>query len=167
VKYVRINHRIIAKTVRVIGPDGEQLGVFPRDIALRKAEEFELDLVEVAPSANPSVCRIIDFSKYKYEQEKREREVKKHHKQTQLKEIRISPRIGIHDYEIKLKHVKEFLEKRHKVRIRMWFRGREIAHKEIGNRLIDKLLKDIEGVGRIDREPHMLGKTLVLTLSPR
>jgi len=167
VKYVRINHRIIAKTVRVIGPDGEQLGVFPRDIALRKAEEFELDLVEVAPSANPSVCRIIDFSKYKYEQEKREREVKKHHKQTQLKEIRISPRIGIHDYEIKLKHVKEFSEKRHKVRIRMWFRGREIAHKEIGNRLIDKLLKDIEGVGRIDREPHMLGKTLVLTLSPR
>lgn len=166
-KYVRINHRIIAKTVRVIGPDGEQLGVFPRDIALRKAEEFELDLVEVAPSANPPVCRIIDFSKYKYEQEKREREVKRHHKQTQLKEIRISPRIGIHDYEIKLKHVREFLEKRHKVRIRMWFRGREIAHKEIGNRLIDKLLKDVEAIGRVDREPHMLGKTLVLTLSPR
>ena len=166
-KYVRINHRIIAKTVRVIGPDGEQLGVFPRDIALRKAEEFELDLVEVAPSANPPVCRIIDFSKYKYEQEKKEREVKRHHKQTQLKEIRISPRIGIHDYEIKLKHVREFLEKRHKVRIRMWFRGREIAHKEIGNRLIDKLLKDVEAIGRVDREPHMLGKTLVLTLSPR
>jgi len=167
VKYVRVNHRIIAKTVRVIGPDGEQLGVFPRDIALNKAEELELDLVEVAPQANPSVCRIIDFSKYKYEQEKREREVRKHQKQVQLKEIRISPRIGIHDYEIKLKHIKEFLEKRHKVRIRMWFRGREIAHKDIGNRLIGKLVKDVEAVGRIDREPHMLGKTMVLTLSPR
>ena len=166
-KYVRVNHRIIAKTVRVIGPDGEQLGVFPRDIALNKAEELELDLVEVAPQANPSVCRIIDFSKYKYEQEKREREVRKHQKQVQLKEIRISPRIGIHDYEIKLKHIKEFLEKRHKVRIRMWFRGREIAHRDIGNRLIGKLVKDVEAVGRIDREPHMLGKTMVLTLSPR
>lgn len=166
-KYVRVNHRIIAKTVRIIGPEGEQLGVFPRDIALKKSEEFDLDLVEVAPQANPPVCRIIDFSKYKYEQEKREREVKKHQKRTQLKEIRISPRIDTHDYEIKLKHVKEFLEKRHKVRIRMWFRGREIAHKEIGNRLIDKLLKDVEALGRIDREPHMLGKTLVLTLSPR
>lgn len=166
-KYVRINQRIVAKTVRVIGPEGEQLGVFPRDIAVKKAEDYDLDLVEVAPQANPPVCRIIDFSKYKYEQEKREREVKKHQKQTQLKEIRISPRIGAHDYEIKLKHVKEFLEKKHKVRIRMWFRGREIAHKDIGQRLIGKLLQDIENVGRIDREPHMLGKTMVLTLSPR
>lgn len=166
-KYVRVNQRIIAKTLRVIGPEGEQLGVFPRDIALKKAEEFELDLVEVATAANPPVCRIIDFSKYKYDQEKREREAKKHQKQAQLKEIRISPRIGIHDYEIKLKHVKEFLEKRHKVRIRMWFRGREIAHKDIGSRLIDQLLKDVQNVGRIDREPHMLGKTLVLTLSPK
>jgi len=167
VKYVRVNQRIIAKTLRVIGPEGEQLGVFPRDIALKKAEEFDLDLVEVAAAANPPVCRIIDFSKYKYEQEKREREVKKHQKQAQLKEIRISPRIGSHDYEIKLNHIKEFLGKRHKVRIRMWFRGREIAHKDIGSRLIDQLLKDIQSVGRIDREPHMLGKTLVLTLSPK
>ncbi|MCF7908393.1 MAG: translation initiation factor IF-3 [Candidatus Omnitrophica bacterium] len=166
-KYVRVNHRVLAKTVRVVGPEGEQLGVFPRDMALKKAEEFELDLVEVAPQADPPVCRIIDFSKYKYEQEKREREVKKHQKQTQLKEIRISPRIGTHDYEIKLKHVKEFLEKKHKVRIKMWFRGREIAHKDIGTRLIGKLLKDVEPISRVDREPHMLGKTMVLILSPR
>jgi len=157
----------MAKTVRVIGPNGEQLGVFPRDIALKKSDEFDLDLVEVAPQANPPVCRIIDFSKYKYEQIKREREVRKHQKQAQLKEVRIRPRIDSHDYEVKLKHIKEFLEKRHKVRVRMWFRGREIAHKNIGNRVIDKLLKDIEKVGRVDREPHMLGKTLVLVLSPK
>ncbi len=166
-RYVRINERIMAKTVRVIGPDGEQLGVFPRDIALKKAQEFYLDLVEVAPQANPPVCRIIDFSKYKYEQIKREKEVKKHQKQTQLKEVRIRPHIDSHDYEVKLKHIKEFLEKKHKVRVRMWFRGREIAHKDIGSRLIDKLLKDIEAVGRVDREPHMLGKTMVLILSPK
>jgi len=167
VKYVRVNERIFAKEVRVIGPEGEQVGVISRDIALEKAEGMDLDLVEVAPQASPPVCRIIDFSKYKYEQKKREKEVRKNQKQTQLKEVRISPRIDVHDYEVKFKHIKEFLEKKHKVRIRMWFRGREIAHKEIGSRLIDKLLKDIEGVGRVDREPHMLGKTLVLILSPK
>lgn len=166
-KYVRVNERISAKTVRLIGPKGEQLGVFPREKALRKSEEFNLDLVEVAPLANPPVCRIIDFSKYRYEQEKREKEIKKHQKQAQLKEVRISPRIDNHDYEVKLKHIKEFLEKRHKVRIKMWFRGREITHKDIGNRVIDRLLKDIEKVGRVDREPHMLGNTLVLILSPQ
>ncbi|MBD3264878.1 MAG: translation initiation factor IF-3 [Candidatus Omnitrophica bacterium] len=166
-KYVRVNERITAKTLRVIGPEGEQLGVFPRDIALKKAEDFDMDLVEVAPQANPPVCRVIDFAKYKYDQKKRERELKKHQKQSQLKEVRISPRIDNHDYEVKLKRIKEFLEKKHKVRVRMWFKGREITHKEIGSRLIDKLLKDIDKVGRVDREPHMLGKTMVLILSPR
>lgn len=166
-KYVRVNDKIFAKTLRVVGPEGEQLGIFPREAAFKKADEFDLDLVEVAPQADPPVCRIIDFSKYKYEQEKREKEVKKHQKQVQLKEVRIRPSIGIHDYEVKLKHIKEFLEKKHKVRVRMWFRGREITHKEIGNRVIDKLLKDIEKIGRIDREPHMLGKTMVLILSPK
>lgn len=166
-KYVRVNERIFAKTVRLIGAQGEQMGIFPRDIALKKAEEFELDLVEVAPQAEPPVCRIIDFSKYKYEQKKREKEVKKHQRQAQLKEVRIRPRIDPHDYEIKVKHIKEFLEKKHKVRVRMWFRGREIDHKDIGKRIIDKLVKDVEKVGRVDREAHMLGKTLVLVLSPK
>ncbi len=166
-RYVRVNGRINAKTLRVIGPEGEQLGVFPREIALRKSEEFELDLVEVAPQASPPVCRIIDFSKYKYEQIKREKEMKRHQKQTQLKEVRISPRIGSHDYEVKLKHIKEFLEKKHKVRIRMWFRGREITHRDIGNRVIDRLLKDVGTMARLDREPHMLGKTMVLIISPK
>lgn len=166
-KYVRVNERIFAKTLRLIGPEGEQLGVFPRDMALKKTEEFNLDLVEVAPQANPPVCRIIDFSKYKYEQDKREREARKHQKQTQLKEVRISPRIDKHDYEVKLKHIKEFLEKRHKVRVRLYFRGREIAYKDIAKKLIDKLIKDVDSVGRIDREPHLIGKALVLVLSPK
>lgn len=166
-KYVRVNEKIFAKTVRVIGMDGEQLGIFPREIGLNKAKEADLDLVEVAPAANPPVCRIIDFSKYKYEQEKREKEVKKHQKQTQLKEVRISPRIDNHDYEVKLKRIKEFLEKRHKVRIRMWFRGREISHKEIGKKIIDRLINDIDRIGRVDRAPRMMGKTMVLVLTPK
>ncbi|MCM8819585.1 MAG: translation initiation factor IF-3 [Candidatus Omnitrophica bacterium] len=166
-KYVRVNEKIFAKTVRVIGPDGEQLGIFPKEQALRKANEYGLDLVEVAPQANPPVCRIIDFSKFRYEQEKRERELKKHQRQTQLKEIRISPRIDPHDYQTKLRHIKEFLEKGHKVRVRMIFSGREITHKEISNRLIEKLILDIENVGKVEKEPHFLGKSLILILSPK
>jgi len=167
VRYVRINERIFAKTMRVIGPDGQQLGVFPRDLALKKAEEFELDLVEVAPEGNPPVCRIMDFAKFRYEQEKKEREARKHQKQTQLKEMRISPRIDNHDYQIKLNHIREFLEKKHKVKIRMMFRGREIAHRDIGDRLIGKLLQDVEKVGKIDKQAIMLGRTMVLILGPK
>lgn len=151
----------------MIGPEGEQLGIFPRDMAIKKAQEYDLDLVEVAPSAQPPVCRIMDFTKYKYEQEKREREAKKHHKTTQLKEIRVSPRIDIHDYQIKVKHIQEFLEKGHKVRIRMMFRGREVAHQEIGRKLIEKLVADVERTGKVDKEPHMLGRTLVLIFGPK
>jgi translation initiation factor IF-3 len=153
--------------MRVIGPDGQQLGVFPRDLALKKAEEFELDLVEVAPEGNPPVCRIMDFAKFRYEQEKKEREARKHQKQTQLKEMRISPRIDNHDYQIKLNHIREFLEKKHKVKIRMMFRGREIAHRDIGDRLIGKLLQDVEKVGKIDKQAIMLGRTMVLILGPK
>ncbi|MFA6281422.1 MAG: translation initiation factor IF-3 [Candidatus Omnitrophota bacterium] len=166
-KYVRVNERIFAKTLRIIGPEGEQLGIFPKELALKKADEADLDLVEVAPQAQPPVCRIMDFSKYRYEQEKREREVKKHQKQVQLKEIRVSPRIDIHDYEVKLKHVKEFLEKGHKVRIRMLFRGREMAHKDLGHKVIEKLVQDIEKIGKIDKEPIMLGKALMMVLGPK
>lgn len=166
-KYVRVNDRIFAKTLRVIGPEGEQLGIFPKELALKRADEADLDLVEVAPQAQPPVCRIMDFAKYSYEQEKREREVKKHQKQVQLKEIRVSPRIDTHDYEVKLKHIKEFLEKGHKVRIRMFFRGREMAHKDLGYRLIGKLMQDIDKIGKVEKEPIMLGKALIMVLGPK
>ena len=134
---------------------------------MRKAEEFELDLVEVAPQADPPVCRIMDFAKYKYEQEKKEREAKRHHRHAQLKEIRFSPRIDNHDYQIKLKHIQEFLEKGHKVRVRMFFRGREVAHQEIGRKLIDRLITDVEKLGKVEREPHLLGRALILVLGPK
>jgi len=124
-------------------------------------------LVEVAPQADPPVCRIMDFAKYKYEQEKKEREAKRHHRHAQLKEIRLSPRIDNHDYQIKLKHIQEFLEKGHKVRVRMFFRGREVAHQEIGRKLIDRLITDVEKLGKVEREPHLLGRVLVLVFGPK
>ncbi len=136
-------------------------------MALKKAADFGLDLVEVAPQANPPVCRIMDFAKYKYEQEKKEREAKKHHKHAQLKEIRFSPRIDEHDYQIKLKHMREFLEKGHKVRIRLFFKGREIAHQEIGRKLLERLIKDIEEKGKVEKAPQLMGKTLILILGPK
>ena len=166
-KEVRVNDKITAKTVRVIGPSGEQLGIFSKELALKKAQEYNLDLVEVASQADPPVCKIIDFSKFKYEQEKRERELKKRQRQAQLKEIRISPRIGPHDYEIKLEHIKEFLKNGHKVKVSMQFVGKEITHKEIGNRIIERLINDISGIGKIDKEPHMLGRSLVVLFSPK
>jgi len=153
--------------MRVIGPEGEQLGIFSKDLAFKKAQEYDLDLVEVAPDAQPPVCRIMDFAKYKYEQEKREREAKKHQKHSQMKEVRISPRIGVHDYQIKVKHIQQFLEKGHKVRIRMFFRGREVTHQEIGRKWIEKLLADVEHIAKIDKDPHMMGRSLVLILGPK
>ena len=163
-RYIRTNRKIFAKTVRLISAEGEQLGIFPRDHAMKKAEEAGLDLVEVAPGANPPVCRIMDFAKYKYEQEKRAREARRHQKHSQLKEVRLSPRIGTHDYQIKLKHIQEFLEKGHKVRIRMMFRGREVTHQEIGRKLMNKLVTDIERIGKVEKEPHMLGRSLMIIL---
>jgi translation initiation factor IF-3 len=167
VKYLRLNDRIIAKTLRLIGPEGEQLGIFTRDLALKKSREYELDLVEVAPDAVPPVCRVMDFTKYLYDMKKKDREAKKHQKQTQLKEVRLTPRIDEHDFETKLKHVKEFLNKKHKVRIRIVFRGRELAHKEFADRLLVKVLQETVNIGKIDRDAHMLGKSLLLILCPK
>jgi translation initiation factor IF-3 len=167
VKFVRINDNITAQSVRLIGVKGEQLGIFPIDKALKKSEEFDLDLVEIAAQAKPPVCRIMDFDKYKYEQDRREREAKKNQKQSQQKEVRLSPRIEDHDYGVKLKHIKEFLEKRHKVRIRMFFRGREIAYKERGRKIIEKLVADTEKISKIDKDIIMLGKSMILVLGPK
>ncbi|MFH1768986.1 MAG: translation initiation factor IF-3 [Candidatus Omnitrophota bacterium] len=162
-----MNERIFAKTVRLIGPEGEQLGVFSKEIALRKSQEYELDLVEVAPGANPSVCRIMDFAKYKYEQEKKEREAKKHQKHSQLKEIRISPRIDPHDYVVKLKHIQEFLEKGHKVKVRLFFKGREFYHQEAGKRILDKLIADLESsCGRVEKAPQLFGRSIIIIFGP-
>jgi translation initiation factor IF-3 len=166
-KFVRINEEIRSYTLRVIGPKGEQLGILSLKDALKKSEEYDLDLVEVASSASPPVCRIMDFSKYKYEQEKREREVKKHSKTGQVKEVRFRPSIDEHDYQTKLSHARKFLERGNKVRIRLFFRGREMAHQDLGRQLMDRVVKDLSNVGKVDRPAKQMGRIIILVLGPK
>ena len=166
-KYIRINEDIRSYTIRLIGSEGQQLGIVNLKEALRQAEEADLDLVEVASEANPPVCRIMDFSKYKYEQEKREREAKKHRKIGHIKEVRLRPSINIHDYQTKMEHAKKFLEKGNKVRIRLFFRGREMAHQEVGRSLIERVRNDLSSVCKIDKLPQQLGKVILMILGPK
>ena len=157
-KDLRINYRIRAKEIRVVGEEGEQLGVMTVQDALKKAEEAGLDLVEVAPTANPPVCRIIDYSKYKYEQEKREKEARKKQRTVHIKEIRLGPKIGEHDYLFKLKNLEEFLKRGDKVKITMMFKGREMTHIDLGRRILDRLSSDISSIGEIEESPRLEGR---------
>ena len=151
----------------MVGPNGEQLGVMSSTRALETARQHELDLVEVASGAAPPVCRIMDFSKYKYDQEKKEREMKKHQKQGQLKEIRVKPHIEEHDYQVKLKQLTSFLKKKDKVKISLFYRGREMAHQDIGKHVINRFMTDITPVGQVEKGPMMEGRVLTLTVAPK
>ncbi|MFZ5800361.1 MAG: translation initiation factor IF-3 [Candidatus Omnitrophota bacterium] len=164
---MRVNERIRVPEVRVVGPAGEQMGVMSLSRALDLANQHELDLVEVAPTANPPVCRIMDFSKYKYDQEKKEREMKKHQKQGQLKEIRVKPHIDEHDYLVKLKQLTSFLQKKDKVKVSLFFRGREMAHQDIGQNIINRFIADIQPVGQVEKGPLMEGRILTMTIAPK
>ena len=159
-KEIRINHRIRAREVRVIDDNGDQLGVMNTPDAIKKAEEVGLDLVEIAPTATPPVCRIMDNSKYKYEQEKKEKEARKKQKVIHLKEIRMGPKIGEHDYQFKVKHLTDFLKKGDKVKVTMIFRGREMAHIDLGRKILDRLSSDISGLGEIEEMPKLEGRFL-------
>lgn len=166
-KFVRVNEKIRAPEIRVIGPASEQLGVVSVRTGLELAAKHELDLVEVAPQVKPPVCRIMDFSKYKYEQEKREREAKKHQKHFQIKEIRVKPNIEEHDYNIKLKHMLEFLKQGNKVKVTLMFRGREMAHKDIGRRVVDRFIQDAQNTGVVEHSPTLEGRFITTVLAPK
>jgi len=157
-KDLRINFRIRAKEVRVVDDEGGQLGVLSIQDALKKSEEAGLDLVEVAPAAVPPVCRIIDYSKYKYEQEKKEKEARKKQKVVHIKEIRLGPKIGEHDYQFKLRNLEEFLKRGDKVKITMMFKGREMAHVDLGRKILDRLSSDISLIGEIEENPRLEGR---------
>ena len=152
--------------VRVIGPESEQLGVVGIKRALDLAKDNELDLVEIAPTGKPPVCRIMDFSKYKYDQEKKERRIKKNQHVTHLKEVRMKPRIGEGDYQTKLRQTIAFLDKKDKVKVSMMFRGREMAHREIGREILERVLKDIEGHGDPEKGISQEGRMMVVILNP-
>ncbi len=166
-KFIRVNDRIRVPEVRLIGPDGNQLGVMAIQRALDLANQYELDLVEVAPAATPPVCRIIDFSKFKYDQEKKEREAKKHQKQSRLKEIRVKPNIDDHDYQVKLRQVVTFLQKKDKVKVNLFFRGRQMEHVDLGRKILDRFIADTQNDGQIEKEPMMEGRIMSLVVSPK
>ena len=139
----------------------------PVQKAQELANQHELDLVEVAPQASPPVCRIIDYSKFKYDQEKKEREAKKHQKQGRLKEIRLKPNINIHDYQTKLKQVITFLQKKDKVKINLFFRGRQMEHLDLGKKVLERMMIDTQNEGQVEREPSMEGRVMSLVVAPK
>lgn len=164
---VRVNERIRAKEIRVIGEDGEQIGVVAASEGLRLARERNLDLVEVAPKANPPVCRIMDFSKYKYDQEKKERLARKKQRAIHIKEIRLKPNIEEHDYQTKLHHLKRFLERGDKAKVTLMFRGREMAHIDTGRNLMDRLMKDLSELAEVEKPPVLEGRFMVMMVAPK
>jgi translation initiation factor IF-3 len=164
--FIRVNGKIRAREVRVIGPDGHQLGVVQLNDALNLARQHGVDLVEISPNAVPPVCRLVDFGKFRYELAKKEKESKKHQHASTVKEIQLSPRIDPHDLGIKLQHAIDFLCEDMKVKVALKFRGREMAHTEIGFEVINKFIADVQPYGHPDFTPKLAGKTINLMISP-
>lgn len=162
---VRINQRIRAKEVRLIDEAGQQLGVVPTREALNMSNERGVDLVEVSPNADPPVCRLMDYGKYKYELKKQA--TAKKQKSQIIKEVKFRPNIGNHDLDVKINRIREFLEDENKAKIRIFFRGREIVHPEIGRMLANKIVERVSDVGGIDMPPRLEGKNLIMVLSPK
>jgi len=153
--------------VRLIGPDGEQIGIVPTSEALKRAEDYGLDLVEVSPNSRPPVCRIMDYGKYKYEASKKDKLAKKKQHVFQLKEMRYRPKIDEHDYQFKTKHVRAFLESGSKVKAFVLYRGREMAHIELGRKILDRLVEDMKDIAVVDSQPKLEGRNMNMVLSPR
>ena len=153
--------------VRVIGSDGEMIGVLSRDEALAKAEEEGLDLVEIQPNADPPVCKIMDFGKFKFEQQKKANEAKKKTKQQEIKELKFRPVTDEGDYQIKLRNMRRFLEEGDKVKVNIRFRGREMSHQELGIELARRIQNDIAETGVVDQFPRMEGRQMTMMISPR
>jgi translation initiation factor IF-3 len=164
-QFIRVNHKIRAREVRVISATGTQLGVMPTSQALAAAQQEGKDLVEVAPNAAPPVCKIVEYGKYKYEQEKRERETRKHQHANKLKEIKLRLNIDEHDYQTKLNHMREFLAEGMKVKVSLFFRGRENAHPEFGQELMQRVIRDLQGFGHAEVPPRQMGKSINMMLA--
>jgi translation initiation factor IF-3 len=162
----RINERIRVPEVRLIDENGEQVGIVQTNEALERARERDLDLVEVAPGSKPPVCRILDYSKYKYEQEQKAKQARKHQQQTNVREIKLRPKIAQHDYETKRGHVERFLKNQDKVKVTIMFRGREQSHPERGRMLLDRLLEDVSEIGVMEQAPLQEGRNMTMLLGP-
>jgi len=163
----RVNEEIRVREVRLIDDNGEQIGIVPVREALQRAYEKNLDLVEVAPGARPPVCRLMDFGKFRYEQSKRDKEARKKQKIITIKEVKMRPKIDNHDFLVKAKNAKRFLENGDKVKVTIMFRGREISHAQLGQQLCIRLAEELSSVGAIEREPKVEGRNMIMILTPR
>ena len=162
----RINERVRSKEVRLIDADGNQLGIIKTEDAQEKAVEEDLDLVEVAPDAKPPVCRLLDYSKYKYEQEIKKKAARKHQQLIHVREMKLRPKIADHDYETKRGHIERFLKGHDKVKVTVMFRGRERAHPERGKKLLMRITEDLGDLALIEQEPIMEGRNMYMVLAP-
>ena len=164
---VRRNEMIRAREVRVIAADGEQLGILQRNDAIDRAKEAGMDLVEVASTSEPPVCRIMDYGKFKFEQTKRDKEAKKNQHVVEIKEVRMSPGIDVNDFNVKLRNAQKFLAEGNRVKVTVRFRGREMAHTDIGRGLLLKFAEDCTEVATLDKDPKLDGRHMSIFLSPR
>jgi len=163
----RVNEEIRVKEVRLVSEDGEQLGIVPIREALALAEEKNLDLVEVAPSAKPSVCRLMDYGKFKFEQSKREKESRKKQKIVSIKEVKMRPNIEEHDFQVKAKNARKFLSAGDKLKFTIMFRGRQVTHPELGEKLCIQLAKELSDISTVEKHPKLEGRNMVMILVPR
>ena len=162
-----VNKNIRAREVRVIDPDGKQIGIIPTIQALDTAAEFGLDLVEVSPNANPPVCKIMDYGRYRYEQTKKKQEAKKKQSTFQVKEIKVRPKTGEHDLQTKINHIRKFIGRKDKVKVTVIFRGREITLSNFGMALLEKIAEETEEIAMMEQSPKFEGRSLVMILAPK
>lgn len=162
-----MNNQIRVPSIRVVDAEGNQLGILPTYEALQKARQANLDLVEVAPTAQPPVCRIMDFGKYKFELAKKEKEARKNQVTQKIKEVKFHTSVDDHDYQFKVRHIREFLTEGHRVKVSLMFRGREQAHTDLGHQLMRKVMKDVEDVARMERSPEQMGRFINMMISPQ
>ncbi len=164
---VRINEKIRADQVRLIGPEGEQVGIVDIREALSYADRLNLDLVEVAPMATPPVCKVMDYGKYRYEQEQKAKEARKRQTTISIKEIKLRPKIDDHDFATKKGHVERFLKNGDKVKLTIMFRGRELVHPHLGERLLRRMAEDLVEIGEVESQPNLDGRNMVMMLAPK
>ncbi|AUN94600.1 translation initiation factor IF-3 [Pseudazoarcus pumilus] len=166
-KKQRVNNEINAPEIRLVSDDGEQLGIVSLESALQQAEEAGLDLVEIAPMAQPPVCKIMDYGKFKYQEQKKAHEARLKQKQVQIKEVKIRPGTDENDYQIKLRNLVRFLNEGDKVKVTLRFRGREMAHQEIGMRQLERIRADVDELGQVEQMPKMEGRQMIMVIAPR
>ena len=163
----KINDAIRAREVRLIDETGQNVGVVSKVDAMARAEQAGLDLVEVSPDAEPPVCKILDFGKYKYQEQKKAAEARKHQKIVEIKEIKMRPGIDDHDYDVKMRSIRRFFEDGDKVKVTLRFRGREMAHQDLGAKLLDRVRNDFANVAKVEQEPKLEGRQMVMVMAPR